>query len=135
LAVTGSLNQKGEIQPIGGVNEKVEGFFDVCRAKGLAGTEGVLIPRRNVQNLMLRQDVVEAVAAGKFHLYPILTIDEGIEILTGVEAGERGPDGAFPEGTVNALVDRELVRLAQGWKRFATDNNGDKEKDKAPGGE
>jgi len=135
LAVTGSLNQKGEIQPIGGVNEKIEGFFDVCRAKGLAGTEGVLIPRRNTQNLMLRQDVVEAVAAGKFHLYPVLTIDEGIEILTGVEAGERGPDGAFPEGTVNALVDRELVRLAQGWKKFASDGNGDKEKDKAPAGE
>ena len=130
LAVTGSLNQKGEIQPIGGVNEKVEGFFDVCRAKGLAGTEGVLIPRRNVQNLMLRRDVVEAVAAGKFHLYPVLTIDEGIEILTGVEAGERGPDGAFPEGTVNGLVDRELVRLAQGWRKFASDNNGDKDKDR-----
>lgn len=133
LAVTGSLNQKGEIQPIGGVNEKIEGFFDVCRAKGPAGTEGVLIPRRNVSNLMLRQDVVVAVAAGRFHIYPIDTIDQGIAILTGVEAGSRGPDGAFPEGTVNARVDRELIRLARGLKAFAAEGEGDK--DKTGGGE
>ena len=100
LAVTGSLNQKGEIQPIGGVNEKIEGFFDVCRAKGLTGTQGVIIPHQNVQNLMLRRDVVEAVAEGKFHIYPVRTIDEGIEILTGVEAGRRrartGPSRRAP---------------------------------------
>jgi ATP-dependent Lon protease len=119
LAVTGSLNQKGEIQPIGGVNEKIEGFFDVCRAKGLTGSQGVLIPRQNVQNLMLRSEVVAAVQEGKFHVYPVRTIDEGVEILTGVEAGEAAEDGSYPEGTVHFLVDRELQRLAKGWKAFA----------------
>jgi lon-related putative ATP-dependent protease len=119
LAVTGSLNQKGEIQPIGGVNEKIEGFFEVCKAKGLTGTQGVLIPHQNAQNLMLRPDVVEAVKAGKFHVYTVRTIDEGIEILTGIEAGVADGDGAYPEGTVHGLVDRELQRLAQGWKSFA----------------
>ena len=118
VAVTGSLNQKGEIQPIGGVNEKIEGFFDVCKAKGLTGTQGVLIPHQNVQDLMLRRDVVEAVAQGKFHVHPVATIDEGIEVLTGVEAGRRKEDGAFEEGTLNDLVDKELQRLAQGWKKF-----------------
>ena len=119
LAVTGSLNQRGEIQPIGGVNEKIEGFFDVCRAKGLTGTQGVLIPRQNVQNLMLRAEVAEAVRDGKFHVYPVGTVDEGIEILTGVEAGKPGDDGSYPEGTVHHLVDAELQRLAAGWKSFA----------------
>ncbi len=119
IAVTGSINQKGEIQPIGGVNEKIEGFFDVCRAKGLTGTQGVIIPHQNVQNLMLRADVVEAVAQGKFHIYPIKTIDEGIEILTGVEAGQLKEDGTFEEGTVNYLVDQELQRLAASWRTYA----------------
>jgi len=119
IAVTGSLNQKGEIQPIGGVNEKIEGFFDVCRAKGLTGTQGVIIPHQNVQNLMLRRDVIEAVEKGLFHIYPIKTIDEGIEILTGVEAGQMREDGTFEEGTVNYLVDRELRRLAESWRAFA----------------
>ncbi len=118
MAVTGSINQKGEIQPIGGVNEKIEGFFDVCRAKGLTGSQGVIIPHQNVQNLMLRQDVVEAVAQGKFHIYPIRTIDEGIEILTGLKAGEKREDGTFEPGTVNDLVDRELARLGRAWKEF-----------------
>ncbi len=118
LAVTGSLNQKGEIQPIGGVNEKIEGFYDVCRSRGLTGAQGVIMPRRNVQDLMLRRDVVDAVAAGKFHVYPVATIDEGIEILTGVEAGAAREDGTFEEGTMNALVDAELKRLAKGWKAF-----------------
>jgi ATP-dependent Lon protease len=119
IAVTGSLNQKGEIQPIGGVNEKIEGFFDVCRAKGLTGTQGVIIPEQNIQNLMLRQDVVDAVSRGDFHIYPATTIDEGIEILTGVEAGRTKEDGSFEEETVNYLVDQELERLASSWKTFA----------------
>lgn len=119
IAVTGSLNQKGEIQPIGGVNEKIEGFFDVCKAKGLTGTHGVIIPHQNIQNLMLRKDVVEAVNEGKFHVYPVKKIDEGIEILTGVKSGERKEDGNFEEGTVNYLVDNELERLAKSWKTFA----------------
>ncbi len=119
IAVTGSINQKGEIQPIGGVNEKIEGFYDVCRAKGLTGTQGVIIPHQNVQNLMLRSDVVEAVRQGKFHIYTIKTIDGGIEILTGIEAGKLKEDGTFEEGTVNYLVDQELQRLAASWKTYA----------------
>ena len=118
IAVTGSLNQKGEIQPIGGVNEKIEGFFDVCKAKGLTGTQGVIIPEKNVKDLMLRDDVIQAVKEGKFHIYPIRTIDEGIEILTGVKAGERKPDGTFEEGTVNYLVDKTLREYAEQWKEF-----------------
>lgn len=121
IAVTGSLNQRGEIQPIGGVNEKIEGFFAVCKAKGLTGTQGVIIPHQNVKNLMLKEEVVKAVAEGKFHIYPIKTIDEGLEILTGVKAGERLPDGTFEEGTVNYLVDKELERLAKAWQEFETE--------------
>ncbi|MBM3306075.1 MAG: ATP-dependent protease [Candidatus Aminicenantes bacterium] len=124
VAVTGSLNQKGEIQPIGGVNEKIEGFFDVCRAKGLTGTQGVIIPHQNVQNLMLHTEVIEAVRGGKFHIYPVRTVDEGIEILTGLEAGAPDEHGAYEEGTVHFLVDRELQRLAESWKAFASADKG-----------
>ncbi|MFZ2053774.1 MAG: ATP-binding protein [Candidatus Aminicenantales bacterium] len=126
IAVTGSINQKGEIQPIGGVNEKIEGFFDVCRAQGLTGTQGVIIPHQNVQNMMLRQDVIEAVAAGQFHIYPIKSVDEGMEILTGIEAGTMRKNGSFDEGTVNFLVAQEFERLAASWKTFAAP--ADKEK-------
>lgn len=129
IAVTGSLNQKGEIQPIGGVNEKIEGFFDVCKAKGLTGSQGVIIPHQNVQNLMLRSDVIEAVKRGEFHIYPVKTIDQGIEILTGVKAGERQEDGNFEEGTVNDLVDRELGRLAKSWKTYAEAEKSKEDKD------
>lgn len=118
LAVTGSVNQKGEVQPIGGVNHKIEGFFDVCRAKGLTGTQGVLIPETNVPDLMLRNDVIQAVSDGKFHVYPVKTIDEGIEILTGVEAGVK-INGKYPEGTVNYLVDRKLVETMDLLKKFS----------------
>jgi ATP-dependent Lon protease len=120
IAVTGSLNQKGEIQPIGGVNEKIEGFFDVCKSKGLTANQGVIIPHQNIQNLMLRKEVIEAVEQGKFHIYPVKTIDQGIEILTGVKAGEKKEDGTFEEKTVNHIVDQELQRLAKSWKEFAT---------------
>ncbi len=126
IAVTGSLNQKGEIQPIGGVNEKIEGFFDVCKAKRLTGKQGVMIPYQNVPNLMLRRDIVEAVEAGKFHIYPVATIEEGIEILTGIKAGKRKTDGSFEKDTINARVDQELQRLASSWKTFASS----KEKEK-----
>jgi predicted ATP-dependent protease len=121
IAVTGSVNQHGEVQAIGGVNEKIEGFFDVCKIKGLTGEQGVLIPRSNVQNLMLREDIVEAVKARKFHIWAVSTIDEGIEILTGVPAGERGRDGKFPEGTVNYLVDQRLREFAECLKEISED--------------
>ena len=119
LAVTGSVNQQGEVQAIGGVNEKIEGFFDICRARGLTAEQGVLIPRSNVQHLMLREDVVEAVKSGKFSIYAVGTIDEGIEILTGVKAGEPGPHGRFPAGTVNCMVEDKLKSLAERGRGFA----------------
>jgi lon-related putative ATP-dependent protease len=119
LAVTGSVNQQGQVQAIGGVNEKVEGFFDICRAKGLNGEQGVLIPRSNVQHLMLREDAVEAVKNGQFAIYPVGTIDEGIEILTGVKAGERGPLGRFEAGTINRLVEDKLRTFAERARGFA----------------
>jgi lon-related putative ATP-dependent protease len=119
LAVTGSVNQRGQVQAIGGVNEKIEGFFDVCRLRGLTGRQGVLIPAANVKHLMLREDVVDAVRDGAFHVYPVETADEGIARLTGKEAGERGPDGAYPEGSVNAAVEANLKGLAEKVKDFA----------------
>ena len=112
LAVTGSVNQHGEVQAIGGVNEKIEGFFDVCRARGLTGGQGVLIPASNVRNLMLRRDVVEAVAAGKFSIYPVATMDQGMTLLTGVPAGERDALGRFPAGSVNFRVEQRLSEFA-----------------------
>jgi len=124
IAVTGSVNQKGEVQPIGGVNQKIEGFFDVCRAKGLTGKQGVMIPVQNVRHLMLREDVVSAVDEGKFHIYQVRTIDEGIEILTGTPAGQRQADGAYPEGSINFMVDKRLSELAEGIRKFYGPSNG-----------
>ncbi len=112
LAVTGSVNQHGEVQAIGGVNEKVEGFFDICRARGLTGTQGVLIPQANVQHLMLRKDVIEACAARRFAVYPIATISEGIALLTGLSAGDRQADGSYPTGSINRLVEDRLRTFA-----------------------
>ena len=123
LAVTGSVNQWGEVQAIGGVNEKIEGFFDICRARGLSEQQGVLIPKSNVQHLMLREDVVEAVRNGQFSIYPVGTIDEGIEILTGVKAGERSSDGRFPGGTINRLVEDKLRLFAERGRNFAKSAN------------
>jgi predicted ATP-dependent protease len=113
LAVTGSVNQHGEVQAIGGVNEKIEGFFDICRSRGLTGEQGVLIPASNVKHLMLRSEVIGAVAAGRFHIYPVEHIDAGISLLTGVPAGERGPAGQFPADTVNGRVERRLAEFAE----------------------
>ena len=118
LAVTGSVNQKGEVQAIGGVNEKIEGFFEVCKAKGLNSKQGVMIPESNVQNLMLKEEIVEAVEKGKFHIYSVKTIDEGIAILTGIKTGERREDGTFKEGTVNYLVDKRLREMAEKLREF-----------------
>jgi lon-related putative ATP-dependent protease len=124
LAVTGSVNQRGQVQAIGGVNEKIEGFFDICRAQGLTGEQGVLIPASNVKHLMLRHDVVEAVAAGQFHVYPLETIDQGIELLTGVPAGERDDTGEFPAGSVNQRVEARLVALAEKRLTFGVPERG-----------
>ncbi len=118
LAVTGSVNQHGQVQAIGGVNEKIEGFFDICRSRGLAGDQGVLIPAANVKHLMLRQDVVGAVADGKFHIYPIETVEQGIEVLTGKPAGEMDDEGAFPEGSINRLVVQRLEEMAETQRAF-----------------
>ncbi|MEW5803852.1 MAG: ATP-binding protein [bacterium] len=118
MAVTGSVNQHGEVQPIGGVNEKIEGFFHVCRLKGITGSQGVLIPQKNLKNLMLREYVVDAVKEGRFHIYPISTIDEGITLLTGRRAGKRRPDGTYPDGTVNGAVQRRIHELAEKARTF-----------------
>lgn len=119
LAVTGSINQRGEVQAIGGVNEKIEGFFDVCRLKGLTGDQGVLIPQSNVRHLMLREDVVGAVQDGKFSIYAVANVDEGIELLTGKKAGVLGADGLYPEGSINAAVQARLTELADKVRAFA----------------
>lgn len=119
LAVTGSVDQHGQVQAIGGVNEKIEGFFDLCKSRGLTGEQGVLIPVANVKHLMVRQDVVAAAAAGQFHIYPITTVEEGIELLTGLPAGEPDEEGNYPEGTVNARVAKRLQAFAD--KRAALD--------------
>jgi len=122
FAVTGSVNQHGRVQAIGGANEKIEGFFDLCKTEGLTGEQGVLIPAANVVHLMLRRDVVDAVRDGKFNIYPIETIDQGIALLTGVPAGEIDEDGTYPEGTINRLVADRLAELAQKRRSFnATD--------------
>lgn len=113
IAVTGSVNQKGEIQPVGGVNEKIEGFFRVCKTKGFKGGEGVIIPRQNIDNLMLRDEIIQAVREGIFTIYAVSTIDEGIEILTGIRAGEKDENGLFPAGTVNRAVKDKLIAYAE----------------------
>ncbi|MFC1946894.1 Lon protease family protein [Chloroflexota bacterium] len=130
MAVTGSVNQTGEIQPIGGVNQKIEGFFQVCNEKGLTGDQGVLIPAQNLRNLMLDEEVVNAVKEGKFHIYSATTIDEGIEILTGIPAGEKQDDGTYPEDSVNYLVDKKLREMAEKLKSFGSDEkSGDTKKE------
>jgi lon-related putative ATP-dependent protease len=128
ISVTGSMDQRGEVQPVGGINEKIEGFFEVCKAKGLTGSQGVIIPKRNVKNLMLKKEVIEAVKDGKFSIYPIEMVDEGLEILTATQVGERGPDGKFPEGTVNYLVEKRLEELAKSYKEFGRVKKGELKK-------
>jgi lon-related putative ATP-dependent protease len=119
VAVTGSVNQKGEIQAIGGVNEKIEGYFEICKARELSGEQGVMIPQSNIENLMLKEEVVEAVQAGKFHIWPVSTIDEGIEVLTGLKAGERLEDGTFEEGSLNSMVNQRLMEYAESMRSFS----------------
>jgi predicted ATP-dependent protease len=118
IAVTGSMNQQGDIQAIGGVNQKIEGFFDVCRIKGLTGTQGVMMPESNVEDLMLREDILDAVAASKFHIWPVAKIEQGIEILTACVAGQKNSDGKFEAGTVFALMDERMRDMARTLKEF-----------------
>ena len=127
FAVTGSVNQAGEVQAIGGVNEKIEGFFDVCAARGLTGEQGVLIPRSNVKHLMLHRRVRDAIESGKFHVYPVETIDQGIEILTGMTAGERRADGGFPDETFNRRVTDKLREFAEIRAKFGRSRREDEE--------
>ncbi|MFH5832668.1 Lon protease family protein [Halalkalibaculum sp. DA384] len=131
IAVTGSVNQHGEIQPIGGVNEKIEGFFDLCNERGLTGEQGVLIPRANVKNLMLKHDVVQAVEKGRFHIYPVETIDAGMELLTDLEMGRRNIEGRFPKGSINQLVEEKLDRYAAIRQQYAMPGNGLKQKEES----
>ena len=121
IAVTGSVNQRGEVQAIGGVNHKIEGYFEICAQRGLTGEQGVMIPRANMQNLMLRRPVVDAVAAGQFHIWAVEHVDQGIEVLTGVAAGELDEDGNWSDGSINDLVRK---RLAAFGKQLMTWSNG-----------
>ena len=134
VAVTGSVNQLGKVQPIGGVNYKIEGFFAVCKAKGLTGDQGVIIPKSNERHLMLKDEVVEAVRSGQFHIWSVETIDQGIEVLTGVPAGEPAPDGSYPEGTVNCLVEKRLRAMVESMKKFSVTAEKDEKKQADEGG-
>ncbi len=126
IAVTGSVSQKGEIQPIGGVNHKIKGFFDICKVKGLTGDQGVMIPEKNIRNLMLDQEVVDAVADGKFNIWPITTVEEGIQVLTGVDAGKLQEDGTYPEGTAYRMVDDRLKEISEIVRKFGKESEEDK---------
>ncbi len=119
LGVTGSVNQFGEVQAIGGVNEKVEGWFHTCRLIGMTGSQGVIIPAANTRHLMLRREVVEAVEQGRFHIYSITHVDEGIELLTGMPAGIRNQDGSYPVGSLNYRIQKRLETLNEGIRRTA----------------
>jgi lon-related putative ATP-dependent protease len=128
IAVTGSMDQNGDVQPVGGINEKIEGFFDLCRVTGLDGSHGVIIPARNVKNLMLKKDVVDAVKEDKFFIYPIRKVDEGLELLTGMKVGEPADDGTYPAGTINYLVVKRLTEIAQSMEK-KKEKEGEKEEE------
>jgi len=117
IAITGSMDQNGDVQPVGGINEKIEGFFDLCRLTGFDGSQGVIMPTRNVKNLMLKKDVVEAVKEGKFFIYPIQRADEGLEIITGMQVGELKDDGTYPEGTINYLAVKRLTEISEAMEK------------------
>ena len=132
IAVTGSVNQKGEVQPIGGINQKIEGFFEVCREKGLTGDQGVMMPNQNLKHLMLRDEVVSAVKKGQFHIWAVSTIDEGIQVLTDVESGTRQTGGGYPEGTINYRVDKCLRDMANKLKFYGGAPHDGEVKEKPP---
>jgi predicted ATP-dependent protease len=132
LAITGAINQKGEVQAIGGVDEKIEGFFDLCELRGLDGSQGVVIPRSNIRHLMLHRRVIDAVERGRFHVWAVDHVDEALELFTGLPAGERGEDGRFPEGSVNRRVEDRLRRLAELRRDFGKGPNGGPGKRRRP---
>ncbi len=134
IAVTGSISQKGEIQPVGGVTKKIEAFYEICKRKGLNGKQGVIIPEKNIRHLMLKKEIVESVKNGRFHIWPISTVEEGIEILTGMKAGELQPDGTYPEGTLFRKVDERLKEFAQIVTEFGKDDDNDDEEEEEEGG-
>jgi predicted ATP-dependent protease len=117
FAITGSMDQNGDVQPIGGVNQKIEGFFHLCRMRGLDGSHGVIIPKRNARNLVLSDDVMEAVRDGLFTVYTIDRMEEGLELLTGMTAGELREDGTYPEGTINYLVEKRLTEISEAMEK------------------
>jgi predicted ATP-dependent protease len=127
FAITGSMDQNGEVQPIGGVNQKIEGFFQLCKMRGLDTTQGVIIPKRNRKNLVLNNEVVEAVKKGLFSIYTIDRMEEGLEILTGLKAGETGEDGTYPEGTINYLVEKRLTEISEALEKKKDKENGNGE--------
>jgi lon-related putative ATP-dependent protease len=133
LAVTGSVNQHGQVQAIGGVNQKIEGFFDICKARGLTGDQGVLIPRANVKHLMLRADVIEAVRAGQFAIYPIDHVDQGIELLTGVAAGQPDEEGRYPDDTINGRVQARLFEMSEKSREYEKGKEGSTQEEKEAG--
>jgi predicted ATP-dependent protease len=136
IAVTGSVNQHGEVQAIGGVNQKIEGFFKVCKAHGLTGNQGVMIPKANIGDLVLDHELIAKVNENQFHIWAVEHIDQGIEILTGVSAGEKNDEGDYPEGTVNYLVNERLDSLCRGMKEYESDSDDSgKEKEDADGPE
>jgi predicted ATP-dependent protease len=128
IAVTGSVNQLGEVQAVGGVTRKIEGYFRTCQAKGLTGEQGVMVPHTNVSSLVLSDEIVDAVRKGLFHVYAVRTIDEGIEVLTGVAAGARAADGTWPAGTVHALVEERLRAFAERSRASGTDDKAGEDK-------
>lgn len=127
IAVTGSMDQRGEVQPVGGINEKIEGFFEICKIRGFDGTHGVIIPRRNVKHLMLKEEIQKAIKEGAFHIYAIDYVEEGLEILTDIEAGELTPDGTYPEGTINYHIMKKLEEMSELFKK--KEKGKDKEND------
>jgi len=127
IAVTGSMNQHGQVQAIGGVNEKIEGFYEVCKAKGFNGEQGVVIPESNVRHLMLKEEVIKSVRKGEFHIWSVVHIDEGVEILTGKKAGKKDKKGEYPKGTINGLVYDKLKEY------YEKEINGSKKKKKNKG--
>ena len=130
IAITGSMDQNGEVQPVGGINEKIEGFFDLCKFRGFKGIHGVIIPMRNVKNLMLKKDVVDAVREGKFTIYPIDKVEEGLEILTDMSTGKVKEDGTYPEGTVNYLIVKRLMEISEAVKEKKEEEEEEEEEEK-----